>query len=98
MAASPVSPDPGRHDGEPDQALLLGETTQPGREPLGRDPGVLREHGPVRLVEHALQHDDVAAAALVGHPGRQVHSPAEVVELVIGGHRDRRAVVDAHLE
>jgi hypothetical protein len=76
--------------------VLLGvQAAQPGGEGLDRDPA---EYRPVRLLEHPAQHHDIAAAALVGHPGREVDGPAEVVEPAVRGHRDRRAVMHTHLE
>jgi hypothetical protein len=47
--------------------LVLVETAQPGGAGFGRDTG--RQAG---LGEHVAQHDDVAAQALAGHPGREV--------------------------
>lgn len=50
------------------------------------------------LVEHLAQEHHVAAPALIAQPGRHVHGPPEVVEAVVGGHRDHRPDVHAELE
>ena len=74
-----------------DQMLLALQPAQATRERFDAPARAFHGH----LVEYAPEHDHVATATLIAQPRRHVHRTAEVVEAVVGGHRDHRPDVHA---
>ena len=75
---------------------LPPDTLKLRRDRLG--PKFRQQRLDPRIVPHLLGHADLLRVGHRLHPGGDVHRLAEIVELVVEGDGDRRAVVDADLE